>query len=281
MADSAQLNTDAVLRCKQHVAQSFSQAASGYDALAKLQQDLGNSLFSDVQKQLKGTVLDVGSGTGVYSLKMAERSEVEQVLSLDLAEGMLRYASQQRSHSKITYLQADAEALPLADETVDCIFANLSLQWSEQPDVLFTGFERVLKPGGVLVFNTLGPKTLKELRQSWQQVDPYVHVNEFIGIAQLAKAMPTNLLGEEFIAYEKCLTYLVLNDLLTELKGIGASNHNHGRPQGLGGRARLAALNGAYDNYRNVEGELPATYEVIRGVFRKKVTVAHTGANGG
>lgn len=269
MADGAHLNTAAVFRSKQQVAQSFSQAASHYDSLAKLQQDLGGSLFKEVQTQLQGVVLDIGSGTGVYSLHMAELARVEQVLSLDLAEGMLRYAKQQRHHEKISYLQADADFLPLADESVDCIFANLSLQWSEQPEVLFAGLARVLKPGGLFVFNTLGPKTLKELRQSWQQVDPYVHVNEFIGIAQLTKAIPTDLLGEEFVAYDKCLSYLDLNGLLVELKGIGASNHNRGRPQGLGGRARITALKAAYENHRNAAGELPATYEVLRGVFRK------------
>lgn len=281
MTDRAQSQADTVLRSKQQVAQSFSQAASRYDSLAKLQRELGDSLFLSIQQQLHGTVLDIGSGTGVYSLMMAKQPEVEEVISLDLAEGMLRYARQQRAHSKITYLQADADALPLADESVDFVFANLSLQWSEQPDVLFAGFERVLKPGGLLIFNTLGPKTLKELRLSWQRVDPYVHVNEFIGIAQLTNALPMALLGEKFIAYEKCLTYVALNDLLIELKGIGASNHNHGRPRGLGGRDRLLALSQAYEDYRNPIGELPATYEVIHGIFRKRSIASRIGVKNG
>lgn len=269
MADGAPFKKAAALRSKQQVAQSFSQAASRYDGLAKLQQALGDKLFADVREKLNGIALDVGSGTGVYSLKVAELPEIDQVISLDLAEGMLRYASQQRAHTKISYLQADADNVPLADESVDCIFANLSLQWSEQPEALFAGLERVLKPDGLLVFNTLGPKTLKELRQSWQQVDPYVHVNQFTGIAELTQAMPTNLFADHLVAYETRLTYSVLNDLLTELKGIGASNHNQGRPQGLGGRARIVALKAAYEEHRNAADLLPATYEVVCGIFRK------------
>ncbi len=271
-----------MLRSKNQVAQSFSHAAPRYDSLARLQRALGDELLRFLENEyatntdlttqgLAGVGLDVGSGTGVYSLALAQIESVTQVVSLDIADGMLRYAQQQRHHEAINWLQADAESIPLAEASVDFIFANLSLQWSERPSVLFAELARVLKPGGMLAFNTLGPKTLHELRHAWENVDPFVHVNEFIGLSQLVEAMPTTLVADRFESFDKVLSYSQLGDLLNELKGIGASNHNQGRPAGLGGRSRLNALYNAYEGFRNKNDQLPATYEVICGVFRKNI----------
>lgn len=274
MADGANvLETPAksqnLQRDKQQVARSFSQAANSYDGLARLQRQLGDRLLQQVQPQLSGIVLDVGSGTGVYSEQMAALDSVQQVLSLDLAAGMLDFARSHRPHTNIYWVQADAEGLPLADNCVDAIFANLSLQWSENPKSLFAELQRVLKPGGTLAFNTLGPDTLHELRTAWSVVDPFVHVNQFISVADIVTAMPRSLLAEQFTVTHQQFEYQHLYQLLQELKGIGASNHNSGRPLGLGGRQRLQTLAKAYERFRSLEGLLPASYEVICGLYRK------------
>jgi malonyl-CoA O-methyltransferase len=59
---------------------------------------------------------------------------------------------------------ADARALPLPDQSVDVLHANLCVQWCGPPQPLFEEFARVLKPGGFLAASSLGPDTLKELR---------------------------------------------------------------------------------------------------------------------
>jgi malonyl-CoA O-methyltransferase len=53
-------------------------------------------------------------------------------------------------------------------------------------------------------------------------------------------------------------------ELMRDLKAIGAHNVTAGRPRALGGRARLARLEAAYEPFRR-EGRLPATYEVVYG----------------
>jgi hypothetical protein len=53
--------------------------------------------------------------------------------------------------------------------------------------------------------------------------------------------------------------------LMRELKAIGAHNVTQGRPRGLTGRKRLAAMTQAYESQRG-EGGLPATYEVIHAI---------------
>jgi malonyl-CoA O-methyltransferase len=53
--------------------------------------------------------------------------------------------------------------------------------------------------------------------------------------------------------------------LMRELKAIGAHNVTAGRPRGLTGRKRLAAMTQAYETVRSEDG-LPATYEVIHAI---------------
>ena len=57
-------------------------------------------------------------------------------------------------------VQADACRLPLADGTVDVIFANLLLPWIDDPEQFFREAARVLRKEGLLVFSTLGPDSL-------------------------------------------------------------------------------------------------------------------------
>jgi malonyl-CoA O-methyltransferase len=60
------------------------------------------------------------------------------------------------------------------------------------------------------------------------------------------------------------LTYADVFGLMRDLKAIGAHNAAASRPRGLTGRARLAAMQSAYEARRR-DGLLPATYEVVFG----------------
>ena len=83
------------------------------------------------------------------------------------------------------WLVADAEALPLVNDSVDLVFSSLALQWCYRPDHLFAELARVLKPGGICVFTSLGPDTLRELRAAWAAVDAHQHVNAFLPAGEL------------------------------------------------------------------------------------------------
>src|SRR5690606_13347117 len=101
-----------------------------------------------------------------------------EILGLDLAEGMLRFARLERP-GRSHWLCGDAEALPLASASVDLVYSNLSIQWCENLPLLLAELRRVLRAGGKLVLTTMGPRTLRELKSAWQEVDGYVHVNRF------------------------------------------------------------------------------------------------------
>jgi malonyl-CoA O-methyltransferase len=147
------------------------------------------------------------------------------------------------------------------------IFSNLALQWCERLPQLARELARVLKPGGTLAFTSLGQQTLKELRQSWAVVDDYVHVNRFQAAELWHEAfVAAGFCFDRFEVEAEVLQYRDLRHLTTELKGLGAHNVNQGRNRGMTGREQVRRLVAAYDQFRDGDGQLPATWEVIYGV---------------
>ncbi|NIV73292.1 MAG: methyltransferase domain-containing protein, partial [Gammaproteobacteria bacterium] len=83
----------------------------------------------------------------------------------------------------------DAEAIPLADASVDLAVSSLMLPTCPRPERVLAELHRVLVPGGLLMLASLGPDTLRELRQSWMAVDRHVHVQGFIDMHDLGDAL--------------------------------------------------------------------------------------------
>ncbi len=253
---------------KKEVSASFSRAAESYDSAAHLQREVGEQLLSllDRLQCQPTTILDLGCGTGFFHAALEARFPGSHYLGLDLAPGMVGFA-RQREGGDAGWVVGDAEALPLAGASVDLVFSSLALQWSDRPDLLFAELARVLKPGGLCVFTSLGPGTLRELRDAWAAVDSYQHVNTFVPPAVLREAAAA-VPGASLQLEEKVFAthYERVRDLLDELKALGAHNMNRNRPSGLASRRALQGMLKAYENCRS-EGLLPATYDVIFGTL--------------
>jgi len=251
------------------IAQSFSQAAATYDAAAVLQREVGVRLLErlDVIKLQPSVLLDLGSGTGHFSRLLEKRFHKSRIICLDIAQGMLQYAKQKTGwFSKQSLLCADQQHLPLKDASVDFIYSNMSLQWSNDIKQVFDEMYRVLKPGGLLLFTTLGPDTLKELRHSWQSVDNYTHVNQFLDMHDVGDALLRSQYADPVMDMEHfTLMYPHVFALMRELKALGAHHVQREHNPNLTGKKHLSQLASAYETFRNKDGRLPATYEVIYG----------------
>jgi malonyl-CoA O-methyltransferase len=246
---------------KNAIAQSFSRAASTYDEVADLQRDVGEQLLRKLQPD-SGVkrVLDLGCGTGYFTEALQQKFPQADIVGLDLAEGMVRFA-QARHLDKFNWLCGDAEQLPLADESVDVIFSSLALQWCENMPRVLAELRRVLKPGGQLLFSTLGPRTFHELKSAWQQVDDNVHVNRFYEPEMLCAQLQAEMQLRDFVRVEHVLEFASLPELTRSIKALGAHNMNQGRARGLSGRKKIAAFKEAYEHFRRCN-LLPATYDV-------------------
>ncbi|HOY23385.1 MAG TPA: malonyl-ACP O-methyltransferase BioC [Cellvibrio sp.] len=247
---------------KKQVAHSFSRAAATYDSVANLQRKVGDVLLQKLTPNLEAqVVLDLGCGTGYFTPRLQSKYPQALVVGVDIAEGMLRFAREH--HWLKNGLCADAEYLPFADQSVDIIYSNFALQWCANLQHLLAELQRVLKPGGEIIFTTLGPATLRELRSAWEQVDALVHVNQFHEREQLEHHLQVNALQViEFEHAPEVMQFERLSDLTRSLKALGAQNMNRGRATGLTGRKKIQAFKQAYENFRS-NNVLPATYDVF------------------
>ena len=246
---------------------SFECAAASYDEAAVLAREVGSRLLErlDLIRMTPDIILDVGCGTGITTIELLKRYRKARVLGLDLALKMLSITYQRASWRRKPHcICGDAAALPLASASCDMIFSNLAILWCDLDSVL-QEFQRVLKPGGVLLFSTLGPDTLKELRRSWAAADDYNHVNAFIDMHDIGDALMRTHLAEPVMDTELLtLTYNDATALMHDLKRTGAHNMTKGRAPGLTGRKCLRKMYDAYEKFR-INNILPATFEVIYG----------------
>lgn len=258
---------------KQQMRAAFEQSAAHYDAVAILQREVADRLLERLPllKMTPATILDLGSGTGYCSEKLAAHYPKARLTSLDLASAMVtktrsrfsRWSRLRRGHQ---FVCADAEALPFADNSFEMVFSSLTLQWCADLERTFSEIRRVLKPGGVLLYTTLGPDTLKELRASWATVDGQVHVNTFLDMHDVGDAMLRARLAEPVMDMELLtMTYEDAMTLMRDLKTLGAHNVNPGRDHGLTAPKKLKAVLDAYAQFRMADGLLPASYEVVYG----------------
>ena len=253
---------------KRSLRDAFDRAAKQYDEVAVLQREVGERIMERLQlvRISPQTILDVGAGTGVFSQALSQRYKKSRVLALDIAPRMLQQARRRKGwFSRQGFICGDADSLPIASASVDLIFSNFTLQWCGELDRAFAEFRRVLKPGGLLMFSTLGPDTLKELRQSWQTVDGMPHVHDFIDMHDVGDALLRAGLSDPVMDVENfTLAYTDAMQLMRELKIIGAHNAAIDRPPGLTGKGSLKKMLSAYEDLRR-DGVLPATYEVVYG----------------
>ena len=257
---------------KPAVRRSFERAASTYDRNSVLQCEVGARLLRhlDPMRIDPTRVVDLGCGTGILFKYLAKRYPRADLLGIDLAPAMLRRAERRTPAWKRwlglrrpRLVCADAERLPLAPGSAELLFSNLALQWCD-PRAVFAEASRVLAPGGVLVFSTFGPDTLKELREAFAG-DGFEHVNTFVDMHDLGDALVHAGLAEPVVDMEMItLEYSRVELLLRDLKAIGARNALPGRPRGLSGRGRFRDMIERYERHRR-GGVLPATYEVIYG----------------
>ena len=249
------------------VRRCFDRAAQTYDAAAVLHAEVRAALLQRLALTAltPRVVLDAGAGTGHASRALKQRFPKALVIALDCSSRMLHGAARQQSWlRRFSRVCADAQRLPLADAGVDLLLSNLMLQWCN-PDAAFAEFRRVLAPGGLLTFTTLGPDTLRELRLAWGRVDAHSHVNQFFDMHDIGDALVRGGFDSPVLDVERyTLNYLDVRRLAADLKATGAHHVVAGRAIGLTGRGKFAQMQTAYEAFRQ-DGRLPATYEVVFG----------------
>jgi ubiquinone/menaquinone biosynthesis C-methylase UbiE len=98
--------------------------------------------------------LEIGSGTGYFSLNLVQLGVIEQLTATDISPGMLSRlaATAENLGLAVKTVRTEAEALPFADESFDLVFGHAVLHHIPDLDKAFAEFRRVLRPGGAIAF---------------------------------------------------------------------------------------------------------------------------------
>ncbi len=126
----------------------------GYNNTRRADPYITQRLLSLLDIAPDATCLDIGCGTGSYTIKLAQSGV--QMIGVDPSTVMLREA--EIKNSSIKWIQGTAESIPLPDNSVDGVIATLTVHhWSNHKDA-FAELVRVLKPGARLVIFAFTPE---------------------------------------------------------------------------------------------------------------------------
>jgi malonyl-CoA O-methyltransferase len=254
----------------------FARAAAGYDAAAVLPREIAARMLErlDYVKIQPGLIVDLGCGTGASLTALGERYPSARIVGLDVCEAMLRVGDRQRSRLRwlLPFLRgpkraalaaADAQALPLGTGAAGLIWSNLMLHWLPDPLAGLREIQRTLATGGLLMFSTFGPDTLKELRACFS--DGREHTLRFIDMHDYGDMLVECGFADPVMDVERLtLTYPSPEALFAELRRSGSTCATPACRRGLMGKQAWRAIREAYDRQR-VEGRLPASLEVVYG----------------
>jgi len=218
-------------------------------------------------------IVDLGCSQGASQAPLQARYPKAQYVGVDLVPEMLQAAARPRSawqrwlpfrrEGGAAFAAADAVHLPLKSASAGLVWSNLLLHWLDDPLPALAEAHRVLEVGGLLMFSTLGPDTLKELRSAF--ADGYAHTQRYIDMHDLGDMLVACGFADPVMDMEMVtLTYDSVDALLAELRAAGASCAMRSRRHGLAGRRLWESARAAYEALR-VEGKLPATFEVVYG----------------
>lgn len=141
----------------------FDKQADSYDAwydtpMGKFIDEVETQLaFSMFKPEPSMKVLDVGCGTGNFSVKLAQQGC--QITGIDISAEMLKIAREKARQNPVLVMEfkvMDFNQLDFDDESFDAAFSMTAFEFAQDPAHGYGEMFRVLKPGGQLLIGVIG-----------------------------------------------------------------------------------------------------------------------------
>lgn len=243
------------------VEDNFSRHANLYDKYALIQCLAAEELIKRSPDGKIRNILDIGCGTGNYTLLLREKFRNADIRAIDFSADMVDVAREKPGNSGVEFIIADAEDAGLSGR-FDLITSNAAFQWFNDLGQALEKYKNALAEEGSILFSTFGPWTFHELSLSVKEaLGSGIHISSdgFPGEKELTLAMKSNfkkIAVEETVIKKK---YGSLEELLRHIKYTGA------RGRGIDGvplwtRTMLDRIEEAYiSNF----GQIEASYQIF------------------
>lgn len=96
---------------------------------------------------------DIGAGTGFVTEGLLSLGS--KVIAIDESEEMLAVLENLLNSTNLKTIVGESKALPIEDNSLDYVFANMYLHHTEEPDKAIAEMYRVLKPRGKIIISDL------------------------------------------------------------------------------------------------------------------------------
>ncbi len=241
----------------------IAEEIDGHDfLLQRVADDLAERL--GVVRRAFPVAVDLGAHHGIVGRRIGGLAGTERLVSIEAAPRLLARCSGER-------IAGDAEALPLAEASVDLVVSGLSLQTINDLPGALVQIRRALRPDGLMLAAMLGGGTLRELRETFlaaeaeveggasPRVAPFADVRDLGGLLQRAGfALPVADSDTVQVAYPTPLA------LFQELKAMGCGNVLVGRRRSPLRRTTLARAAAIYaERFSRADGRVTATFEIV------------------
>lgn len=208
---------------KATIAKNFSRHAHTYDMHSHVQKRMACELLGMTGDKPVNKILEIGSGTGNYTLLLQEKFINSEIKAVDISDRMIEVAAGKINGGKgIKFVLDDAERISLNEE-FDIVTSNACFQWFGDLKSALAKYKNLLKDGGVILFSTFGPDTFKELSESLKYVFKGVAINSgnFIGRDNLKSVLDKNFSGVEVKETVYTESFSCLKEFLNRIKRSG------------------------------------------------------------
>ncbi len=251
------------------VALQFSRAAASYERGAGLHRHVAARLVEtlpDPGVPGTGSILELGSGTGVLSARIRQRFPDSILCAVDIAEGMASCLHESRAaDDKFLCVVADARTFA-SRRPFDLVVSSSALHWARPLPEVMSNIGRLLKPGGPFVAALMVEDTLRELHALRRSIAPgKVPPGRLPASRDIIDALETAGFEVESQFEETVRArYHSAEDFLRTIHAQGLTGGWVSRAATPLTRSELRELVGAYDlAYRDLQGGVYATFEVL------------------
>lgn len=245
---------------KRAVIRSFSRYAHLYDRYAQVQRQSALELLGEIKEDGFHNILEIGCGTGNYTLLLRDKFKRAKFKVVDISERMIEISRRKLKNKGIDFIVVDAEALDLK-ETFDLITSHACFQWFEDLKDALIRFKNILNYNGLIIFSIFGPLTFWELNSALGSIlkGNSIKASSFISEEELQHILENNFRHVQISSRQYQEYFADIQGLLKKIKYSGIRG-NGLQNQAYPGRNFFAELEESYlDKFK----EIRATYQVF------------------